>query len=33
MTLTDGLEHLRDLGELVLWEGAKVIVFDVEKRP
>jgi hypothetical protein len=29
LTLTGGLEHLRDLGELVLWEGAKEIVFDL----
>ena len=33
LTLTEGLEHLRDLGELVLWEGAKDIVFDLAKRP
>jgi hypothetical protein len=29
LTLTDGLDHLRDLGELVLWQGAKEIVFDL----
>ena len=29
LTLTDGLEHLPELGELVLWEGAKEIVFDL----
>lgn len=29
LTLTEGLEHLRDLGELLLWEGAKEIVFDL----
>jgi hypothetical protein len=33
LTLTEGLEHLRDLGELVLWEGAKDIVFDLAGRP
>jgi len=32
LTLTDGLEHLRDLGQLVLWEGAKDIVFDLATR-
>ena len=32
LTLTEGLEHLRDLGELVLWEGAKEIVFDLAGR-
>jgi hypothetical protein len=29
LTLTGGVEHLRDLGELVLWEGAKDVVFDL----
>jgi len=33
LTLTEGREHLRDLGELVLWEGAKDIVFDVRGGP
>ncbi len=33
LTLTDGLEHVRDLGQLVLWEGAKEIVFDLARRP
>ena len=28
LTLTDGLEQLRPLGELCLWEGAQDIVFD-----
>ena len=28
LTLTDGLEDLRPLGELCLWEGAQDIVFD-----
>jgi uncharacterized protein DUF3830 len=29
LTITEGAEHLRDLGELVLWEGAKDVVFDL----
>jgi hypothetical protein len=29
LTITEGVEHLRDLGELVLWEGAKDVVFDL----
>lgn len=33
LTITEGLEHLRDIGELVLWEGAKDIVFDLARRP
>jgi hypothetical protein len=28
LTVTEGNERLRDLGELVLWEGAKDIVFE-----
>ena len=28
LTITEGQENLRELGELVLWEGAKDIVFD-----
>jgi hypothetical protein len=28
LTLTEGVEHLRELGELVLWEGAKDVVFS-----
>ena len=32
LTLTDGVEHLRDLGLLCLWEGAKEIVFDLAFR-
>lgn len=31
MTITDGAQQLRELGELVLWEGARDVVFDVEK--
>lgn len=33
LTLTEGLAHLRDLGQLVLWEGAKEIVFDRARQP
>ena len=29
LTLTDGLEQLRPLGQLTLWEGAQEIVFEV----
>ncbi len=29
LTLTEGVERLRDIGELVLWEGAKDVVFDL----
>jgi uncharacterized protein DUF3830 len=32
LTLTEGTEHLRDLGQLVLWEGAKDIVFDLARE-
>lgn len=28
LTVTEGKEHLRELGWLVLWEGAKDIVFE-----
>jgi Protein of unknown function (DUF3830) len=28
LTITSGQEHLRDLGRLVLWEGAQDIVFE-----
>jgi hypothetical protein len=28
LTIVEGREHLRPLGELVLWEGAKEIVFE-----
>ena len=28
LTVTDGYEHLRELGELTLWQGAQDIVFD-----
>jgi hypothetical protein len=28
LTVTEGNEHLRDLGELTLWQGAQDIVFD-----
>ena len=28
LTIVDGNEHLHELGQLVLWEGAKDIVFD-----
>jgi hypothetical protein len=28
LTITEGHENLRELGELVLWEGARDIVFD-----
>jgi hypothetical protein len=28
LTITEGCEHLRELGRLVLWEGAQDIVFD-----
>lgn len=28
LTITEGLEHVRKLGEAVLWEGAKGIVFE-----
>jgi hypothetical protein len=30
LTITDGTEHLRDLGELTLWKGAQDIVFERE---
>jgi hypothetical protein len=30
LTVTEGVEHLRDLGELTLWKGAQDIVFDAE---
>jgi hypothetical protein len=34
LTITEGTEHLRDLGELVLWKGAHDIVFElVEGAP
>jgi hypothetical protein len=32
LTITDGLEHLRPLGELTLWEGAQDIVFEMDAR-
>ena len=28
LTVTEGREHLRDLGRLVLWEGAQDVLFD-----
>jgi hypothetical protein len=28
LTITDGLENLRPLGEMTLWKGAQDIVFD-----
>ena len=28
LTLTEGREHLRELGHVVLWEGAQDIVFE-----
>jgi hypothetical protein len=28
LTITEGCEHLRELGRLVLWEGAQDIVFE-----
>jgi Protein of unknown function (DUF3830) len=28
LTITEGLENLRSLGEMTLWEGAQDIVFD-----
>ncbi len=28
LTVTDGLEHLRPLGERTLWEGAQEILFE-----
>ncbi|MDQ4043129.1 MAG: DUF3830 family protein [Actinomycetota bacterium] len=28
LTITEGREHLRELGRLVLWEGAQDIVFE-----
>lgn len=28
LTITEGREHLRELGQLVLWEGAQDIVFE-----
>lgn len=28
LTIVDGLEHLREIGRLVLWEGAQDIVFE-----
>ena len=33
LTLVEGTEHLRDLGQLVLWEGAKDIVFELAQDP
>ena len=29
LTITEGSEHLRDLGELTLWKGAQDIVFEL----
>jgi len=29
LTVTEGREHLRDLGRLVLWEGAQDVLFDL----
>ena len=29
LTITDGMENLRALGELVLWKGAQDIVFEI----
>ena len=28
LTITEGREHLRELGQIVLWEGAQAIVFE-----
>lgn len=28
LTIVDGREHMRSLGELVLWEGAQEVVFE-----
>ena len=28
LTITEGREHLRELGQIVLWEGAQDIVFE-----
>jgi hypothetical protein len=28
LTIVEGLEHLRPLGQLVLWHGAQEIVFE-----
>jgi len=32
LTITSGNERLRELGRLVLWEGAQDIVFEMEKK-
>ena len=32
LTITSGNEHLRELGHLVLWEGAQNIVFEIEEK-
>lgn len=29
LTVTEGVEDLRPLGEMVLWEGAKDVLFEV----
>ena len=31
LTVVEGNEHLRDLGEMTLWQGAQDIVFDRER--
>ena len=33
LTVTDGVEHLAELGRLVLWEGAQDIVFEAAPDP
>lgn len=32
LTITSGSEHLRELGRLVLWEGAQDIVFEMGEK-
>src|SRR5579884_205650 len=33
LTITEGQEHLRELGHLILWKGAQEIVFDRVESP
>ncbi len=33
LTVTRGMEHLAELGRMVLWEGAQDITFDIAQDP